>query len=520
MPDWPSTAVSETERLEIELAAATSELEFTRESLADVELALEDRGWVALTMQAAQEFTREGRRRAAALCRILAIQNPLVKRGIAVRTGYIWGDGVEISAPDDDVNAVIQAFLDDNQTSYSGSQAREEAEKSLGTDGDVFRALPTSPLTGRVRVRTIDPDEIEDIITNPDDRDEPWFYLRQYTTLVLEGGYSGMTRKRRETRRVMYPALGFRPRLRPKEIDGIPVQWDTPVQHLAVNRIDGWSFGIGDAYAAIFWARAYKEFLEDWSKLTKSLSRYAWRVTSASKGKAARAATEARRAAAGQPNESQAGATAVTAGSTLEAIPKTGATIDAESGRPLAGMVAAAIGIPVTMLLSDPGQTGARAVAETLDEPMKHEMQLRRRLHEAADRQLFDYVVDQAVKAPRGPLTGAVRIDEYGREVITLAGDADRTVNIDWPSLEKVALDVLAKAITAADDSNTVPPAVIARLFLMALGVKDVDSVMDDLVDQDGNWVGPDPGAQADRAGQAAADAFRAHQTAAPPAED
>lgn len=508
MPQWPTTAVSETDRLEIELAATNSELEFTRESLADVELALEDRGWIALTMQAAQEFTREGRRRAAALCRILAIQNALIKRGIAVRTGYIWGDGVEISAKDADVNRVIQSFLDDNHASYSGSQAREESEKSLATDGDILRALPTSPLTGRVKVRTIDPDEIEEIITNPEDRDEPWFYLRQYTTVVLEEGYTGMTRRRRETRKVMYPALGFRPRLRPKVIDGIEVKWDTPVQHLAVNRIDGWSFGIGDAYAAIFWARAYKEFLEDWSKLTKSLSRYAWRVTSANRGKASRAATEARRVAATNvPNESQAGATVVAAGSTLEAIPKTGATIDAESGRPLAGMAAAALGIPVTMLLSDPGQTGARAVAETLDEPMKHEMQLRRSLHEAADRQLFDYVIDQAIKAPRGPLSGTVRLDEYGDEVIILAGpegDGDRSIDFGWPSLEKVAVDVITKAITAADDSGKVPPVVIARLFLTALGVRNIDEALKEFLDEDGNWVDPDLSA-----GQAAADALR-----------
>ena len=505
MPEWPATAVRETDRLEIELAATTSELEYTRESLADLELAMEDRGWMALTMQAASEFTREGRRRASALCRILSIQNPLIKRGIAVRTGYVWGDGVQITAADDDVNAVVQAFIDDNAASYTGSQAREEAEKTLGTDGDLFRALPTSPLTGRVQVRTIDPDEIEDVICNPEDRDEPWFYLRQHTTQVIEGGYSGLTRMRKETRRVLYPALGFRPRQRPKSIDGIPVQWDTPVQHIAVNRIDGWSFGIGDAYGAIFWARAYKEFLEDWSKLTKSLSRYAWRVTAGTKGKAGRAASEARRSATtGVPNESQAGATAVTAGSTLEAVPKTGATIDSESGRPLAGMVAAALGIPVTMLLADPGQTGARAVAETLDEPMKHEMQLRRQLHEAADRRLLNYVIDQAVKAPRGPLRGSVRIDEYGREVITLADDADRKIDVDWPTLEKVDVDTITKAITAADDSGKVPPLTIARLFLMALNVKNVDEVLSEMTDDNGNWVDPRV-----TGGQAAADAFR-----------
>lgn len=505
MPNRPTSTIAETQKLEIELSAALAENELLEESLADVQLALEDRGWLSMSIRAAEEFSPEGRRRAAALTRILVVQNPLIKRGVAIRTGYIWGQGVQVAGKTPEVNDVIQKFNEDNKSSFWSSQAREEKEKSLATDGAVFRALPTSPLTGRVRVRTIDPAEIQDIICNPEDRDEPWFYLRQYTANVAGARYAGITRPTTVTKRVLYPALGFRPTARMKTIDDIEVRWDTPVQHIAVNRIDGWLFGIGDAYAAIAWARAYKEFLEDWSKLTKALSRFAWKITSARKSTAQKAAETARSAAARLPApESGAGATAVMAGSNLEAIPKSGATIDSESGKPLAGMIAAALGVPVTMLLSDPGSTGARAVAETLDEPTRHEMELRRSLWTDKDLELYDYVIDQAVKAPRGPLKGTVTLDEYGRELITLAGGDDRTVDISWPSLEKVAVDVIMKAIQIADDSGKIPPAVIARLTLMALGVDDIDEIMEKLVDDDGNWID-----QTLNAGQAATDAFR-----------
>lgn len=487
-------SLSEMERVEIERNAYAAEVEILQESLADIELALEDRGWIALSQHAAEEFTREGRRRAAGLCRILSVQNPLIKRGIAVRVGYIWGSGLDIDAKDTDVNTVVQDFLDANEASYCGSQAREEAERTLATDGDLFRALFTSPLAGTVSVRSIDPNEIDEILTNPEDSKEPWFYLRSYTTTVIERGYSGLTRRRPERRRVIYPALGYRPASRPKSIDGIPVAWDTPVQHVAVNRIDGWSFGIGDAYASIFFARAYNEFLTDWAKLMKSLSRFAWRLTAKRTGSAQRAAIEARRVAnlpAPRDPPSNAGATAVSSDAQLEAIPKTGATIDAESGRPLAGMVAAALGVPVTMLLADPGQTGARAVAETLDDPTKHEMNLRRALHEAADRAVLQYVLMQSVKAPRGALRGTVRINDRGREVIELAGDVDESINFQWPSLDKVDIKTIVDAIVAADGTEKIPPPVIARLLLAALGVDEIDEVMKDLVDDDGNWIDP-----------------------------
>lgn len=500
--------LTESEQRDIELAAYADEVELLRESLADIELAMEDQGWQSLTRDAEIEFSREGRRKAAALCRILSIQNPLIKRGLAVRTGYVWGDGVQISADDPDVNAVIQYFLDLNESSYAGAQAREEAEKLLGTDGDVFRALPTDPYTGMVRVRSVDPSEIEKIITNPEDADEPWFYLRQYTVEVIEAGYTGLTRTRAETRRVLYPALGFRPSRRPRVIDGIPVEWGTPMQHIAVNRIDGWSFGIGDAYAAIWWARSYKEFLEAWSQLMKALSKYAYKLTAPRRRGAEKAAEKVRSVHTDGP----AGQTAVgTEGYKLEAIPKSGATIDAESGRPLAGMVAAALSIPVTMLLADPGATGARAVAETLDEPMKHEMQLRRRLHESADRQLLDYVIDMAVKAPGGTLKGIVRIDEFGFERVELADERTRKVSMDWPSLDKVSLETIVDAIVKADDTGKVPPLTIARLLLVALSVKDVDEVLKELQDKDGNFVDPRL-ASGVNAGQAAVDAMRRGQ--------
>lgn len=481
------------EQLQVNLVQALAENEILHESLADVQAALREPGWQSLATGAAEEFSTSGRRQAAALCRILVVQNPLIKRGIAIRTGYIWGEGRQVSGRDDLVNAVIQKFDDDNKTSFSSSQAREEAEKTCGTDGNIFRALPTSPLTGRVRVRTIDPTEIVAIHPNPEDRDEPWFYERRFTVNKVGTRYAGLTRPTIETKTVLYPALGFKPTARVKSIDGIEVMWDNPIQHIAVNRIDGWQYGIGDAYAAIAWARGYKEFLEDWAKLTKSLSRIAWKVSSKN-NRTQKAASDALRQALvnlPMPAESQAGGIANMAGSDIEAIPKTGATIDSESGKPLAGMVAAALGVPITMLLADPGQTGARAVAETLDAPTVNEMNLRRELWTDKDRELYDYVIDQAVKAPKGPLKGKVSIDEYGREVITLAGDVDRTVDFSWPSLKKITLETLMKAIETADGTDLIPDLIIVRWILEAMGEDDIDETLAKLTDEQGNFIDP-----------------------------
>jgi hypothetical protein len=504
------------------LHAEREMVEHLQESLEDLERRMYEPGWQRLTALADQEFTREGLRQITAVCRVMALKNPLIKRGVSLRTAYVWGQGVEISARDankkgsgQDVNTVVQAFLDDpsNRRTFSGQQAREELERSLATDGNVFLALFTNPRTGRVQVRLIPWDEITDVITNPEDASEPWYYKRVWTqqsTDAITGGYTYRLRT------AYYPALGYRPPSRPKRIKNpatgsevAEVFWDAPIVHVKVGGLSGWKFGVPDVYAAIDWAHAYREFLTDWARLVKALSRFAWRLTS--KGSKQAAAKQKLAAApsidpgTGEPRF--AGATAsLPEDMALEAIPKTGATIDSESGRPLAAMVAAGLDVPVTQLLSDPGVTGARATAETLDRPTELMAGSRRAVWTDTIRMILDYVIAEAVRAPDGPLRGKITIDA-DREIVTLRGKAEGTVDISWPSIDQIELSTLIAAIAKADGTTYLPPLVVARLLLEALGVRNVDEILADLSDDQGRFVRPDGAGGG--AGQAAAAAFR-----------
>lgn len=516
--EWPDAPSAQLAEVREQLGVLLSEHELLAESYADLQLAAEDRGWELLSARADATFTRDGLGKIARNLRVLAVAAPLPKRGLALRNAYVWGQGVTVAAragedADQDVNAVVQAFWDDesNQVSLTGAQAQEELERTgLGCDGNVFLALHTDQRTGRVQVRSTLFDEVQDILTNPEDRKDPWYYLRQYEAVVIEPGFGGSTRTRNETRRVLHPDVRHRPRMRPKTINGIPVMWDAPIVHVAVNRHDGWKFGVGDLYAAAEWVRLYDGFLLDWAKLVKALSRFAWRTTGDRTSRAQKAAQAMTRSY--QPTDTKVpapgpvgGAANLGPGVTLEAIPKTGATIDSESGRPLAALVAAALGVPVTMLLSDPGATGARAVAETLDRPTILEMGQRRSLWAATIKTITDYVIDQAVKAPAGPLAGTISRDDYGREVITLTGDVERTVDVEFPPLDDLDPKSLLEALAAADGMGVVPPLVLLRLILQALRVKDADEIIASVTDPEtGEFL--DPYANA---GDAAVEAWR-----------
>ena len=477
-------------------------LEVLTESVRDLSLQLEDRGWKKIGSDDENTMTREALVQAAQDGRALAVAHPLVRRGINLRTSYVHGQGgpqLSVESEDETVNEVVQEWWTsrENQNALTGPEARTRLERALSTDGNVFIASFTNPVDGRVTNRTIPFEQITRIITNPEDRGQVWFYERTYS----KRAEAFSTTEQSVT--VLYPDLAYAPASRPRSIQGKQVMWDQPVRHVKVNDLDGWEFGIGDTFSIAPYARGYRDFLNDWLKLMKSLSQFAWRGTAEGK-RAQRARQALARAQQGVTgNDNSVGATYVSApGEGLEAIPKTGATIDADSGRPILAMIAAGLDVPVTMLSTDPGITGARSTAETLDEPMYRAMRTRQDVWTAVFIDLAEYRIEQAIRA--GKLSGAVVKDPWTQtDYAELSGDRP-VIHCDWPDLSTASVDDAVKAIKDADATGKVPPLVIARLLLTALGVEDIDAVLEELTDDEGEW--RDPYA---RLGQGLVDAFQ-----------
>ena len=457
-----------------ELAAANSSIEVLTEALADIEasFAAEDLGWRKTT--AAGVFTPEFRKARTADAEAAAVMDPLIKRGSILRTAYVFGAGVQVSVRDDaktgqDVAAVVNGFWEDEdvQETFSSVQALLTHERQNGTAGELFLALPTDPRSGRVRVRSLPPASIDDpIICDPEDAARPWFYKRTWTD-------------KHGTHTVLHPALSYRPSSRPTSYDGVPVRWSDPVLHVAVNQVGG--RGVGDLWAALRWARTYIGFLSDWAALMRALSKVSTVLTTRG--------DRVQQAARHMAGLSQPGnGLALTADDQLQALSTSGARFDADSGRPLAVMVATALDLPVTTLLGDPGLTGARATAETVAQDSWAAFALRQDLWRMTIKRILDYVVDAAVIAPLGPLHGTI-VRQGDRLTAVLPEGDDRTIIVTFP--ERDQADALAKvqAIVAAAGTETIPHLTIARLLMEALEVPNLDDVLALITDDDGNFV-------------------------------
>jgi len=450
-------------------------------------------GWLRLGDESLDQFSREGLRTITRLSRLFYLSNPLIQRGVNIQKYYVWGQSVTIQATDEDINDVVQAFMDDpkNAVELTSHQARMMKEGELQTDGNLFFVFFTNKATGRVRMRVIPFDQIDDIIFNPEDGKEPWFYKRTWTEPFFNE-LTGSVSTGPLT--AYYPDWRYKPRARQANIGRKPVMWDSPVYHVKVGGFSDWKFGVSEVYAAIDWARAYKEFLEDWASIIRSYRRFAW-VYSGAKSKDEIAAVKAKMGTTYASDADETvpppvtGAFATLAeGRGLQPVRTAGATVAAEDGRRLLLMVAATVGLPETFF--GDVSVGTLATAKSLDRPTELRMTDRRTFWNDVHMEMIGYVLLQAVKATGGPLRGKGRVlaekeDGNLEEWIEWNEEVDPYVDIDFPPMIEADADKIVSSIVEAATLRGLPLAGKVsekewmRMLLSALGEEDIDEVLD-----------------------------------------
>jgi hypothetical protein len=486
-----------------ELRRADDSLHLYQERLAELELQFEDWGWQRLNAETRREFSRAGLRIIADLCRIYSVKNPLIKNAVHIQRNYVFGQGISIVAKDEDVNEVIQEFLDDpkNQVELTSHQAIGLKETTLETEGNVFIVLFVNDSTGRVRVRSLPFDEINDIITDPDDRKTVRWYERTWTLSTFDLG-SGTYKP--ETKRSFYPDWQYErddaDKEHPDKIGDSDVHWDQPVFHIKVGGLDSMRFGIPEVYAALDWAKATKQDLEDYATVKRALTRFATQLTTKGGPKAVAAAKAKMGTTYGSDPQNMSldtNPSAVTGsmliaamGTKLEPFNAKGAQPDTNDAHGLWLMTATALGIPITMLSGD-ADAGNYATAKTLDRPTELKFSNRQRLWQDVLQAMFRYVIRCAIEAPSGALGdfGTVQYDDDGVWKIIPAADAEgepRSLDIDIhfpdvvehdPELKVTAL-VAAATLAGNQWSNLLPPKPWLQKLMQHLEFENVDEWM------------------------------------------
>lgn len=212
--------------------------------------------------------------------RVFWYREPVADRTLSIWTQFAFGRGWTFQAVDEgfqaEMDAVLNARHNRHQFSRIGWQGHSD---TLLVDGERWFVYAVEP-NRDVRVRTLDCLEIKDILTNPDDRDEVWYYRRTwqdqrgqvYTRFYRDWDFvtdSGLPRNDRHP--VMSdpdPSWG--------NVDLVPVanQW---MSYLKINTLG--RRGYPQLTSAFDWLHAYREFMADRSSLSRSRAQFAWRGT-------------------------------------------------------------------------------------------------------------------------------------------------------------------------------------------------------------------------------------------------
>lgn len=417
-----------------------------KESMAEVQIAIDDIGWAPLggANEGIHEIPLIKLKRLSELCRALTTVNPLVKNGVGIRTSWIWGDGVKIS-----VSSSTRGRPRSSDTElppslrrvFGTTQAQLELERSLAADGQLFFLCDPRTRT----VQRLPFWQITGAVTQNGDSETVLYYKRTWDdsevdldTGVTEGAMTEM----------WYPSSELEGSPAEKVL-GTPVDSRRRIVHIPVNRMTGWRWGVPDVFPCIFWSKAYKEFLENCATLTKAYARFAWKVTSQSGRGTGRVASQLAAAPQRDPVSGkplQVGASAVLgAGQDLTAIQRS-TGVNFGEGQPLAAMVAAGLGVPLQMLTMDASNLNGSA-ADTLDEPVILAMRARQNL------------MDDAIKA-------ICRVLRYN-------------VTIEWPEIDAEPVHRRIQAIDMAGRSGTLFPKEWRSMLLEALGAKYLERYPD-----------------------------------------
>jgi hypothetical protein len=359
--------------VETRLQNADMRADYLNESYVDAVrsmLQLEDAGWNLLGTRPKEGFSLEQLRQISYQLREWSDTNPLLVHGHEVRSSYLFATGYDITREDGSpTQSRYQKIIDDplNQRAVFSLQALSSNERSRYTDGNLF--ILWDKITSRFS--RLQFGEVYDAVYNPDDVEDLWFIMRSYTRREVNIASIYLTPEA-ELVRIWYATDTYRGTV-PDQINGFPVSKSVIIIDDRVNRHAGATWGVPDSFAAAPWALAYSAYLRDGTKLLASLAEYAWKITP-------KTASGALNAGAALASNRGAGKNIVS-NDNIQSLPRNNA-VDLHTGRPIAAQAAAALGISVSLLLADPGESGSFGAAQTLTDPTVKTMQFRQNENE------------------------------------------------------------------------------------------------------------------------------------------
>ena len=422
---------------------------------ADIELALDDRGWLVGGKKMAGELDPISRTVQINKSRYYWLRDPLAHQAVRLWTTYGFGDSsVSYQCDDMGVQKKLKKFMNDRRNRNILSAAGQwRLSNKLLIDGEIFFCVYDDGT-----IRTFDPLQITEIVCDPDDEETVLCYKRVCSS----------------DKTLYYAdwAIGDNPLLAkakdPANGKICKIEQKCVMYHHKFDALE--KRGTGLFGACVNWSREHRRFMEARVALTQALAKFAWKgqvkggqsVLNAIKQNLQSTFSVTGLSGGTEKNPQPApGATWMqNQGLDLTAMPRaTGASDAKVDGDGLKLMVSAGTGI-MLHYFGDPGTTNL-ASATAMELPMLKQFQMYQKLWKDCFRDIFSIVLDEQ------------------------PDDEQEDIYVDLPPILQDDLQKLGSFISAA---ATVFPEIkvtpVLKMMLTSLGVEDINSVMEKIADQ------------------------------------
>lgn len=239
---------------------------------ADLELALEDRGWLTQGRHGnAAELDTQSRTLIVAKARRYWLRDPLMKQPVRLWTDYALGTGVTWDSKDAKIKKRCDDFAEAGRNStIMDSEGQRRSSKKLLVDGELFFAI-FDPESGSKEktIRRIDCLQITDFICDPDDEEHVLGYRRQTA--------ADKTLYYADWRNTDYDNEMLAEQSDPstKSKIGDKVETDCRVYHLPFDTL--LKRGNSLLSPVLDWSKEHKRFMEARVAITQALAKFAWK---------------------------------------------------------------------------------------------------------------------------------------------------------------------------------------------------------------------------------------------------
>lgn len=423
---------------------------------AELELALDDRGWLTSGRQStSSDIDAQSRALLVHKSRMYWAHDPLMKQAVRLWTDYSLGDGFTYSSTDAGTQKDLDLFMKDiRNRRLTASEGQRRSSKKCLVDGELFFAIFDEG-DGKV-IRRVDPLQITDVICDPDDDDHIIGYRRKtkQDKVLFYRDWTAQDSDLDLFTTQTDPNLKVNPR---KLEDCLMIHVPFDALHKRGN---------GLLFSAVDWSKEHRRFMEARVAITQALAKFAWgakveggqAIVNAVQSKLQSThVTTGPMMVERHPNPAPGSTLVTNKGMDMTPMPRaTGAGDAASDGNQIKLMVCAATGI-MLHYFGDPS-TGNLATATAMELPM---------LKQFGSYQTFT--------------------SDYWRDIFSVVleeepGEVQENVVINMPSIledDLQALGTFIAAVTAVFPEAKVES--VLRECLSSMNVTNLDDVMKEI---------------------------------------